>query len=453
MVVRTSQRKGRMLPAVVVFACVLTVTGVARAGSPVWYAGDVGADAGDRAMAQVQAALGPEDPPIGEVAPLDVALFGDAQLWPVTNDVRRCTDGTPIKLETAMARAERALEEVEFDQAVEALAALDGQLACVEGALSGENLGLAALMLGHVRHLTGDVDGARRAFAQAAVFEPDVVWDGNYSPAAQPIFNAAVLESLRTRDAHVRGNDGSWTLPDVELDGGAVPRYGALRPGWHQLALRSGDGGWVRTAVELEEGQTLRLVAPADLASAADDPGMADALVAAIVDALETRGAREAWIVDLAGERLYRYRTTDGALAEVEVGRSTPGPKPKRPRPERPKAPRPVAGPALVIGGGITTASGLIIGLVSRKQAYDIYDKVDQHNDQFERYDQEYQETTRRMTGGYVLAAIGGAILVAGIPTWVVESKRGREAVSLSATVVPVGPGAEGGAVLVSGRW
>lgn len=446
---------GRVVAAVA-FICVLAAGLPARAGTPVpvWFAGDDTSEAADRAQALVQAAIGSDGAAIGEVTAVGDALFGGARLWPLATGVFRCEDATPIKLETAMARAERALEEVEFARAVEALAPVDMRLACVEGALDSATLGHAALLLGHVRHLTGDVDGARRAFAQAAVFDPDVVWDGNFSPAAQPIFNEAVLESLRTRDAHVRGSDGSWTLPDVELDGGPVPRYGAIRPGRHQLALRTGDGGWVRIALDLGEGQTLRLAPVGDLAGDLGDVAVTETLAAAIADALEERGAREAWLVDLESDRVHRYRTSEGALSEVKVGRSTHGPRPIRPpRGDPPVGGRPVAGPAMVIGGAVTTAAGLVIGLDHRRQAMEIYDNVDLHNDQFERYDAEYKQTTQRMTAGYVIAAIGGAILVAGVPTWVVESKRGGQPVALSATLAPLGWACDGGALLVIGQW
>lgn len=446
---------GRIIT-VVVFVCVLAAGLPARAGTPVpvWFAGDDTPDAADRAQALVQAAIGPDGTAIGEVTALGDALFGGARLWPLATALFRCEDATPIKLETAMARAERALEEVEFVRAVEALAPVDMRLACVDGALDSATLGRAALLLGHVRHFTGDVDGARRAFAQAAVFDPDVVWDGNFSPAAQPIFNEAVLESLRTRDAHVRGSDGSWALPDVELDGGPVPRYGAIRPGRHQLALRTDEGGWVRVALDLAEGQTLRLAPVDGLAGGLEDDAVAVALTAAVADALEERGAREAWLVDLESDRVHRYRTSDGGLSEVKAGRATPGSRSVRPPRTGPQeGGRPVAGPVMVIGGAVTTAAGLAIGLEHRRQALAIYENVELHNEQFERYDAEYRQATQRMTAGYVMAAIGGAILVAGVPTWVVESRRGGQPVSLSATLAPLGWACDGGALLVIGQW
>ncbi len=449
-------RRIGLLVAALLLTVLLAPGPTARAGGsvPVWYSGDDDPGAADRARLLVQAAMGSEGPAIGEVAPLDQALFGGAHLWPLTSAVRRCAGSTPIKLETALARAERALEEVEFAQAAEALAPIDGQLACVEGAVDAVTLGRAALLLGHVRHLTGDLEGASRAFAQAAVFDPDVVWDGNYSPAAQPVFNGAVLESLRTRDAHVRGGDGSWTLPDVELDGGPVPRYGALRPGLHQLALRTGDGSWVRTAVEFEEGQTLRLATVDTLGGELDDPAVAGAVLAALASAPGSPRWDEVWIVDLSGELLHRHRDGEDTLALVEQPKAGRLPRPVRPIPGG-AGPRrgPAAGPALVIGGAVTAAVGLGLGFYHRERALEIYGQVTLHNDQFERYDEEYQTVTQRMTAGYVVAAIGGAALVAGIPTWIVEARRSRRAVTLSATLTPLGGPLDGGAVVIVGRW
>jgi hypothetical protein len=373
---------------------------------PVWYAGGEDAGAADQAVRLVLAATDEDDPAVDEVGPLADALFDGAPLWPAASAVRRCSDAVPVKLETAMARAERALEEIEFEAAVEALAPLDGKLACVDGEISPTSLGRASLLLGYLRHLTGDTEDARAAFTQAAVFDPDVVWEANFSPQAQPSFNAAVLEALRTRDAHVRGTDGSWSMAGVLLDGAPLPKLGAIRPGLHQLAFERGDGSWLRLEVELAEARTLRLLPVGDVVERLDEPDVVEALVATLADPLESRDADEAWIVDLESKRTYRFRASEETLAEVEAPRKIR--KPPVPPGQRTPRPVPVAGPVLVIGGAVGGAVGLGLGIDRRELALQIYEQVATHNDQYERHRAEYEQAT----GRYGLA--GGAVVIRG---------------------------------------
>jgi hypothetical protein len=442
---------GGLAAAAVAWVCLVSPAARAQGGTAVWYAGGDGAEAADQAVRLVLAAAGENAPAVDEVGSLADALFAGAPLWPVAVAVQRCRGAAPVKLETALARAERALVEIEFEAAVEALAPLDGQLACVDGAVSPTSLGRASLLLGYLRHLSGEVDGARGAFAQAAVFDPDVVWEANFSPQAQPIFNAAVLEALRTRDAHVRGADGSWSMEGVALDGAPLPQLGAVRPGIHQLAFERRDGSWLRLEIELAEARTLRLLSVDDLVERVNDADVVETLVTALAEQLEERDAGEAWVVDLDSERTYRFRASEGTLAVVEAPRKVRKP----PVPPGQRAPRsvPVAGPVMVIGGAAVGAVGLGLGIDRRELALQIYEQVAAHNDQYERHRQEYEEATREMTASFVVAAIGGAVLAIGVPTWIVQAGGSRRSVALSATVGP-GPGAcPGGTVWLVGRW
>lgn len=428
--------------------------GAEAAGStPIWYVG-AGADAADRAVEQVRAALGEPGAVFAEVTPLVDGLFDGVSSWPVGSAPTACAQTTTIKLETSLARAERALEEIEFEQAVEALAWIDGQLACVGGEVSPTSLGRASLMLGYLRHLTGDLEGAKQAFAQAAVFDPDVVWEANFSPQAQPAFNAAVLEALRTRDAHLRSTDGSWTLADVALDGEPLPTLGAVRPGEHQLALRRSDGSWLRLAIELPEARTLRIAPVTELVTRLDEDEFQAALAHALAARLESSGAEDAWVVDLTEGRIFRFWRDGQTLEEVEVrvARVKRPPRATDPGAKQGRKP-PVAGPLLTLGGAVCGAVGLGIGIERRELALEIYEQVVAHNDQYDRHREGYETVTGEMTAAFVFAAVGGAALAVGVPTWIVQARGGKRTVALSASFGPGPGGVGGGSVWLVGRW
>ena len=117
------------------------------------------------------------------------------------------------------------------------------------------------------------------------------------------------------------------------------------------------------------------------------------------------------------------------------------------PRPAR----APTGGPVLVAAGSLVAALGLVAALDQRSQALEIFDHVQQYPGSYDDSLASYQRARRGMTTALLVAGIGGAIAVTGIPVWVGEASRAREGAALAVAPVVV-PGA-GAGVWIEGRW
>jgi hypothetical protein len=120
-------------------------------------------------------------------------------------------------------------------------------------------------------------------------------------------------------------------------------------------------------------------------------------------------------------------------------------------QPDRGPAPKPTGGPVLVGAGSLVAALGLVAALDQRSQAVEIFEHVEQDPGSYDDSLPSYQRARRGMTTALLVAGIGGAIAVTGIPVWVGEARQAREgaAVAIAPVVVP----GSGAGVWIEGRW
>ncbi len=426
----------------------------------------------DQARAAVARRLGYTDEDVSRTEPLMGYVFGDADLWPRVAEVALCPeDEGDVELIARLAEAEDALDLLEYSRAINALAPLSEALACITHPVDSIQLSRAAMLLGYANFQAGDREGANAAFAMAAVFDPDVDWDETYPPEAQQVFNSAVLDALRSRDAQVWPAFGAAEeAKDILVDGGTVPEDGALRPGLHQVAVKTRTGGQLRLAVRFVEGETVNIGPTRELFESflAGDEGGApagDALVAA----LARTGDTEAYIVEPAFGRIFRFYAASREVREIPgagvdsgtsskptgevtdrgnrvanpgAGGSTKGSKSTTSKKLNP-------GPVMVIAGGVTAGVGLGIGLAKRAEVIDIIDEYTATDNARKRDEMrdEYAQAANGARAGYVIAGVGAVTAAVGIPVWIAAGK------SNSSAYLILEGGAEGGSVTLAGRW
>ncbi len=111
----------------------------------------------------------------------------------------------------------------------------------------------------------------------------------------------------------------------------------------------------------------------------------------------------------------------------------------------------PTGGPVLLVVGGITAAIGLAAALDQRSQGLEIYSYVEQDPAAYDASLAAYEQARRGMASGLVVAGIGGALAIVGIPVWAAEARRARGGATVTASPVVV-PG-QGGGIVIEGRW
>ena len=436
------------------------------AGPLILYMGN-GPEQGAQAGMAVANRLGYAEIEISRTEPLMAHVFGDADLWPRSGAIQLCPDdASDVNLIDRIAEAEDALDLLEYSRAINALSPLVDALACLALPLDPSLLSRAAMLLGYARFQAGERDGAREAFAMAAVFHPDVDWDETYPPDAQQVFNSAVLDSLRAQDAHLWPAFGAAEeAQDILVDGGSVPEEGVLRPGLHQLAIKTRSDAPLRMAAEFVPGETIRLAPARELLDAfiagtgppEDSAGVGDALVAA----LARSGDADAYIVEPAFGRIYRFyassrevREIPGAGSEAVAGNKptgSTGPQGRVVADPRKKSTKKRAnpGPVLVIAGGVTGIVGLSVGLAQRAEILDVIERYQATDDETEREQlrADYQDVANRTRAGYIIAGIGAATAAVGIPVWVVSAKKSGNAYLF------LQGGPDGGSISFAGSW
>lgn len=419
--------------------------------------------------------LGYTDEDVSRTEPLMGYVFGDADLWPRVAEVTRCPDDVgDVELIARIAEAEDALDLLEYSRAINALAPLGEALACITHPVDAVQLSRAAMLLGYATFQTGDREGANAAFAMAAVFDPDVDWDEAYPPEAQQVFNSAVLDALRAQNAQVWPAFGAAEeAKDILVDGGTVPEDGNLRPGLHQVAVKTRSDGQLRLTVRFVAGETVNIGPTRELLDSFLEGGeggepAGDALVAA----LARTGDSEAYIVDPSFGRIYRFYAASREVREIPGagGDAVTSTKPTGEATDRGnRVVNPVAGgtkkstkktakkkanpgPVMVIAGGVTGVVGLSIGLATWQSSIPIYERFEDKDNPMSPQKEtnlraEYEQLQDREIAMYVIGGIGAAVAAVGIPVWVTHGKRESSAYLL------IDGSPLGGSVTLTGRW
>lgn len=115
-------------------------------------------------------------------------------------------------------------------------------------------------------------------------------------------------------------------------------------------------------------------------------------------------------------------------------------------------APRgPAGGPVLVVLGGLTAIVGLAAALDQRSQGLEIFAYVEQDPSTYDDSLAAYGQARRGMTSALIVAGVGGALAVTGVPVWLAEARRTRSTTTVA--LCPVALPGRGGGIWIEGRW
>lgn len=430
----------------------------------VLYVGEASEAQAAQAREQVAARMGYAPGEVVRAEPLAESVFGNADLWPAGGEATLCpTEIGDLKLDDLVARAEEAVDLVELQRAVDILAPLTDSLACIAPPVDPAALSRAAFLRGYALYATGDRAAAGQAFQMAAVFDAGIKWDENYPPDPQQVFNSAVLEALRAEETTVWPAFGAAEAADLLLDGGPFPANGKARPGLHQVTTRDAGGDVLRVAVVFPPGGTIRLIPLREQVDGflAGKEG-SEAIGAALAAYLQRGGDEEAYVVEPAFGRIYRFHAATGEVREIPGAGTTVerGDKGTRDRTRPGKSPtagaslgKPNPGPILVVAGAVAGAVGAIIGGVQTGAANDIYGQVEADNSQYDALLEDYEQARTGRTVGFVIAGVGGATAAAGIPVWIAGSKGPRATAGVGVEIDERSGAATGASLMLSGRW
>jgi len=433
----------------------------ADAGALVLYVGEASEAQASQAREQVSARMGYAPGEVMRAEPLAEYVFGGADLWPVGGETQVCPPEVgEVLLSDLVAQAEEAVDLVELARAVEILSTLNDALACIAPPVDPTALSRAAFLKGYAHYAAGQRVEAGKAFQMAAVFDPGIKWDETYPPDPQQVFNSAVLEALRLEETTVWPAFGAAEAADLLLDGGPFPANGKARPGLHQVTTRGQGGQPLRLSVVFPPGGEVRLIPLREqvdgfLAGKEGHMGIGQVLATA----LARTGDEEAYIVEPAFGRIYRFHGDTGEVREIPgSGTAPPDRSVDRRRPDRDRrgggaTVQANPGPVLVIAGAVAGAVGAIIGGVQTGQANDIYGQVEADNSLYDSMLDDYEQARTGSTVGFVIAGVGGATAAAGIPVWIAGSKGPKATAGLGLQIDEQTGKATGASVTISGRW
>ncbi len=153
----------------------------------------------------------------------------------------KACDGNPTTLEglnTLKEQIEGMVGYMEFENALTSLGHATASLACLRDRLDEEVAPRLYFLEGIAAHGSGDEDRARRAFAAALVFDPELVWDDYFPPDAKPLLD----EARSQRDPEAHANLSIVPAPDAGalwIDG-RIANDLNLVPGDHVVQILAG---------------------------------------------------------------------------------------------------------------------------------------------------------------------------------------------------------------------
>ncbi len=427
--------------------------GVSAEESPIILFDDTAVSAlEDRWVEDVARRLGLPSTDALTARPATEFAFGGAAVWPHGIEVTSSTGGDSIlRLHRIIAWGEAAIVLVDYEETIAQLSVVTERLADVQDPLDGPALARAAFLLGYAHYQSGDEPAAVAAFAQAAVFDPGVRWDNDFPPEPQQTFNNAILEALRRPDARLELADpetAAGAESPIALDGAPIALPATVPPGLHRITLPGSDGLPRLIAVDLPQGETIQLVPVDQLVRGwFGPPREAGTAAIALADALARVDATEAYVVDPVSDRIVLVRP--GAGQVMEIARTPQATKPLK-REGRGASP----GAPIAIAGGVVAGIGLAMGLAQRSHALSILADTDACATDRDRRSEDYHRASGQMTAGFVIAGIGGAAVVVGIPIGIHHGRKAQDrGASVSVWWTP-GPSTTADAGFrLSGRW
>jgi hypothetical protein len=207
---------------------------------------------------------------------------------------------TADEVATALADAQRHIDEVEVEEGQARLSALRNRLGCLDSPADPEALWSLHFLEAVTAHFVSGPEAAGPALHRALAVRPGAAFDESYPPDLRDAYLAAQREVMAAGWAKVLplGELGERT---VLVDGTEVPASGLeLMPGEHLLQLRSAEGLLRGGSLVLGGGEMLVVGAPKKLSrdlAALTTQQQAD-LVAWLTARLELAEGSRVWIAD-----------------------------------------------------------------------------------------------------------------------------------------------------------
>ena len=153
------------------------------------------------------------------------------------------------------------LADLEPEKALELFAQSQARLPCQAVYLDQDTFWESYFYAGIAAFYTGDSQGARAHFRQAATIAPERKWDPSYPPEPQSTFLSAVQDVVARPKGKVFGDLRETNYSEVWLDGSPLDLTKAFEsevyPGRHLIQAVDQDGKWSTWVYDIREGATL----------------------------------------------------------------------------------------------------------------------------------------------------------------------------------------------------
>ncbi len=158
-------------------------------------------------------------------------------------------------------QANGLLADLEPEKALVAFQTSQGRLSCQTQYIDQDTFWEAFFYAGIAAFYTGDSQGARAHFRQAAAIAPERKWDASYPPEPQSTFLSAVQDVVARPKGKVFGDLRDTNYSEVWLDGSPLDLTKAFElevyPGRHLIQAVDQDGKWSTWIYDIREGATL----------------------------------------------------------------------------------------------------------------------------------------------------------------------------------------------------
>ena len=158
-------------------------------------------------------------------------------------------------------KANGLLADLEPEAALSQFMISQGRLSCQTTFIDQDTFWETFFYAGIAAFYTGDSQGSRAHFRQAAAIAPERKWDPSYPPEPQSTFLSAVQDVVARPKGKVFGDLRDTNYSEVWLDGRPLDLTKAFEldvyPGRHLIQAVDADGRWSTWVYDIREGASL----------------------------------------------------------------------------------------------------------------------------------------------------------------------------------------------------
>ena len=330
-----------------------------------------------------------------------------------------------------------ALNEVRLAEAGVLLDEARAVRPCLRSWVAPEELATADFLAGIHAFYGGDLAATREHFHRALVTDAELPWNPDYPPTAQQEFGAALVDVGRSAPAtvtlHVQAGTQIW------IDGRPANVDGPpcdVSAGQHVVQIHDPDGSIVGVDVIVAAASNLFLLDRATLEALGSVGAVPDVVPNLLALARDHANSRPIYLVLLGAEpRVLVLDQAGRALVAVQRPVLPPPLPPPPPLDRRRPAPGPIVLAAL---GGAVMAAGVVFAIGGATEAADLRAMMEDPATTDAEWDPLFSTFSQRRTmayTGYAMMAAGGTCLGISIPVGL--ASKGDRAVRASVTVVP----------------